>query len=291
MRYFFLPFILAGAGAGHASPTEPETAVDDGPSAIEQRIELERKTHNNRFSITPHRPTYILPVTYNGRPNTAPYEAVPEPEPNPTEFKFQFSFKVLLEKGLFGGTSLAFGYTQVSFWQAYNGDYSSPFRETNHEPEMIMAIPTDYSIAGWHNRFLNLMVNHQSNGRSDPLSRSWNRIILESVMERGNWYISARPWVRLPENREDDDNPDIDRYMGNFEIRALYRSGPKTFGLMLRNNLRTENRGALQLEWTFPLRGRLQGYAQYFTGYGESLIDYDHYSNRFGVGVMLINWL
>lgn len=288
MRYCL---ILLSA-ALFCAPAAAAPAVEDSyRSAIDRRAELERRTHNNRFSITPHRPTYVLPLTYNARPNTEPYRAVPAPEAERVEIKFQFSFKILLEKGLLGGSDLAFGYTQVSFWQAYNGDYSSPFRETNHEPELMLSFPTGFSMFGWRNRFVSLVLNHQSNGRGDPLSRSWNRVILETVMERGRNYLSLRPWWRLPEDPEEDDNPEIERYLGNFELRALREVGRQTFGLMLRNNLRGDNRGALQLEWTFPLRGRLQGYAQYFAGYGESLIDYNHYGHRLGVGVMLVNWL
>lgn len=278
--------VLAVANARAAAP-EPGTGI----SAIDRRVALERRTHENRFSITPHRPTYVLPLAYNSNPNTEPYKAVPEPEPQPAEIKFQFSFKIPIERDLFGNAELAFGYTQLSLWDAYNGDYSSPFRETNHEPEVMLNFATDFRLFGWRNRFLNLSLNHQSNGRGEPLSRSWNRILLEAVLERGDTYLSIRPWWRIPESEADDDNPDIEKYLGHFEFRGLHEAGPQTFGLMFRNNLRADNRGALQLDWTFPLRGRLQGYAQYFTGYGESLIDYNHYSNRIGVGVMLVNWL
>jgi phospholipase A1 len=60
---------------------------------------------------------------------------------------------------------------------------------------------------------------------------------------------------------------------------------------MFRNNLRIgDNVSALQLEFSFPLIERINGYVQYFVGYGESLIDYNHYTNRIGVGFLVRDW-
>jgi phospholipase A1 len=271
-----------------------EAAENKEPtSAIDRRIEFEWQTHDNPFVITPHRPTYLLPMAYNARLNNAPYEdAEPGLAAKHGEIKFQFSFKVPLIKGLlFGKGMMSFGYTQQSYWQAYNGNYSSPFRETNHEPEMLITFPTDYRVMGMRGRMMALSFNHQSNGRSEPLSRSWNRVMLEMVLERDDLYISLKPWWRIPENEETDDNPDIEDYLGHFELRALQRYRDHSLGLMLRNNLQEDNRGAIQMDYTFPIKKRLNGYVQLFSGYGESLIDYDHYSNRIGVGIMLTNWL
>ncbi len=136
-----------------------------------------------------------------------------------------------------------------------------------------------------------LSLNHQSNGRAEPLSRSWNRIMLDFILERDDFYLSFKPWWRIPESGGADDNPDIKDYMGNFELRALQLYRDHTFGIMLRNNLQSDNRGAIQLDYTFPIKERLNGYVQIFNGYGESLIDYNHYSNRIGIGIMLTNWL
>jgi len=140
---------------------------------------------------------------------------------------------------------------------------------------------------------------HQSNGRSLPCSRSWNRIYLNMIGSVGNLAISLKPWYRIPENlksspedTDGDDNPDISRYMGYGELHTIYKWRKSEFSMMLRNNLRTsENKGAVTLGWTFPLFGKFKMYLQYFNGYGESLIDYNASINRFGAGLILSDWL
>ncbi|MCW8918291.1 MAG: phospholipase A [Gammaproteobacteria bacterium] len=259
------------------------------PSAIDQRIALEWETYDNPFAITPHRPTYILPLTYNDSPNNTPYAGLPLEVEN-SEIKMQFSFKVpLLEKVLFGQGLLSFGYTQLSLWQAYNSGYSSPFRETNYEPEMLLTFPSEYRFGKFRGRLITLGLNHQSNGRAEPLSRSWNRVMLDFVLERDGSYLSFKPWWRIPESG--DDNPDIEEYLGNFELRGLRKFSDHTVGVMVRNNLRSDNKGAVQLDYTYRLNRRLWGYVQLFNGHGESLIDYNHYNRSIGIGVMLANWL
>lgn len=183
---------------------------------------------------------------------------------------------------------LWFGYTITSFWQAYNGTISSPFRETNYEPEAMLVLRTNYELAGFRGRFINLGMAHQSNGRGETLSRSWNRVYAQFGFERDNLAVMIRPWVRIPERNRSDDNPDIEDYLGHGDVLAVYRKGRNAYSLLLRNNLKSsDNRGALKLNWSFPLYGRLKGYVQYFNGYGESLVDYNHKQQSLGFGVSL----
>ena len=81
-------------------------------------------------------------------------------------------------------------------------------------------------------------------------------------------------------------------YLGYGEIWALLLLERNTAsGIMLRNNLDFyANRGAVQLEWSFPLINQVSGYLQYFNGYGESLLDYNHRVNRVGIGFILTDW-
>ncbi|MCA1804800.1 MAG: phospholipase A [Xanthomonadaceae bacterium] len=187
---------------------------------------------------------------------------------------------------------LYFAYTQQAWWQMYNRDDSSPFREVNHEPELGVILRPDLSLLGMQMRQLRLGVVHHSNGRDEPLSRSWNRIFSTVILDRGDFATALRVWYRIPESDARDDNPDITDFYGNFEWYGFYKWRRNTLGIMVRNNLqRNDNRGALQVDWSYPLSERLKFYMQYFNGYGESLIDYDHSTHRLGVGLMLTDWL
>jgi phospholipase A1/A2 len=61
--------------------------------------------------------------------------------------------------------------------------------------------------------------------------------------------------------------------------------------LMVRNNLRSDNKGAGQINYSFPINDRFKGLVQVFTGYGDSLINYDDYETRFSLGILLTDTL
>ena len=277
-----------------APPAETKRPPASPPSYLSWKWQLDEKSRRSRFAIMPHRQNYILPFTYNFHQEKQTYEAAnPDVEVQDAEVKFQLSLKIKLWEDILGtNMDLWATYTQLSLWQFYNTEFSSPFRETNYEPEILLNYRTDTDILGlMRNRFIQVGLNHQSNGRGEPLSRSWNRIVANFGFERDVFNLVLKTWARIPESEDKDDNRDITSYLGYGEIWAGYIWKKWHLGLMFRNNFRfDENRSALQLEASFPLIEHLNGYVQYFTGYGESLIDYNHYTNRIGLGVVVKDW-
>lgn len=269
--------------------------------ALSKRIMQERRSEFSPFVITPHKMNYILPASYTNKKNTEAYSELSDWAENfkNVEAKFQISMKVpLTTSGIFKkGDHLYFAFTLESWWQLYAEDVSRPFRETNYQPEFFYITPIDWHPFGG-NAGLVVGVEHQSNGRSQLLSRSWNRAYLNFIFEKNDFALSFRPWYRIPEDEKEnlldpngDDNPDIDNYMGHFELGLVYSLNKRyDFSLKLRENF-AHHKGAIELGFTFPLWGKLKGYAQYFNGYGESLIDYNHKQQRFGIGFALTDIL
>ncbi|NDI86193.1 phospholipase A [Undibacterium crateris] len=273
----------------------PATREVDG---LSERWELDSANAKSLFFPKPYKPVYILPVAYSNRINAAPFSPAPghqadKVDLDSVEAKFQLSFKSKIMENVLGTKANLWGaYTQSSRWQVYNGGLSRPFRETNYEPEAMLVYPLSFDMLGWQTRMASLGINHQSNGRALPLSRSWNRIIGELAMEKGDWSISLRPWWRIKESEATDDNPSIQDYAGRGELLVTRKTGKHIFTFQGRHSLRSgqQSRGSVQLDWAFPLLTGLHGYVQIFSGYGESMIDYNFRQTRVGMGVSLVEW-
>jgi len=284
---------VEAAGEVRPAAKGPPPEAEEVPTYLERLWDLDRESRKGKYAIKFHRSNYILPYTYVVHPNeAAAREAEPTEELKNAEVKLQLSFKVKLWQDILRkNMDLWFGYTQKSFWQFYNFEDSSPFRETSYEPELLLNFRTSYDFLGLKGRFINDGINHQSNGKSEPLSRSWNRVVANFGFERDNVVFFLNTWLRIPESSDDDDNPDIEDYLGYGELQGYYFWKQNRFGVMVRNNFDlSDNHGAVQLEWAFPLLERVSGYIQYFLGYGESLVDYNHKTSRIGIGFILKDW-
>ena len=99
-----------------------------------------------------------------------------------------------------------------------------------------------------------------------------------------------KSWIRVDKSSTDN-NPDIEDLMGRIQVGAAYKGDVHTIAIGLKNNLSSDNRSGVELNWTFPLTQKLKGIVQVYSGYGENLIDMESYSNRVSLGVALTDWL
>lgn len=311
-------------------------AEENDLSVMEKYWDLDVKNRINAFAIRPYRMNYLLPVAYNSSPNEdTALEYDPRAKAQYNEAKIQLSFKAKIWEDVFQdnlqglydkakvikGMDIWATYTQMSFWQLYNSAFSSPFRDTNYEPELLLNFRIQQKIPGLMGtklQYINVGFNHQSNGRSKPLSHSWNRIVANVGLEKNfgldnkdSFSLQLKTWYRLPEDEMKDDNPDISRFMGYGELWGTLYWKQQRFAVMLRNNFRQENLGAVQLDWSIPpitfgklflgrlipqatlehyLTDKFSLYFQYFNGYGEGLMDYNKSINRFSAGIMIADW-
>ncbi|HZF81107.1 MAG TPA: phospholipase A [Rubrivivax sp.] len=265
--------------------------------------ELDQQDKRGLFNVTGYRPNYLLPLHLTTRINRSPRSptqaAVPQPGYRNVEAKIQLSLRAKLAQSLvLPDADLWFGFTQQSLWQLYNGSNSKPFRNTDYEPELIYIVPTPQGFRqlpfGWQWRFSQIALAHQSNGQSDPLSRSWNRVYAGAGFERGDWSFTARLARRLHDRADDDNNPDITDYRGRGELQINWASGLATTSLLVRSPLNRLGRGAVQLDWTYPVFADqphgLRWFVQGFSGYGETLTDYNFRQTSVGAGVTFLQF-
>jgi phospholipase A1 len=234
------------------------------------------------IGIYSYKKNYLLPLTY---------DFVKKDDRNSFETFFQLSIKKPVVDDLFGVIdNLSIAYTQRSFWQT--SSKSSPFRETNYYPEVFISSKSQ-NVSFLKEYKFSLL--HHSNGRDGNSSRSWNRIYAQGVIKASdNFSVTPRVWYRIPESADDDDNEDIEDFYGYGDIKFLYSYDTHQFELTLRDNLKpnSNNKGAVIFDWTFGLstidsKENLYGFLQIFSGYGESLIDYNRRINKIGIGIAL----
>jgi len=193
--------------------------------------------------------------------------------------------------------SLWFAYSQQSTWQLFNGAISRPFRTTDHEPELMYVYPTDFKLpGGWRWRYSGLGIVHQSNGQTLPLSRSWNRVYLMGGAELDDRFtITGRIWKRVSESAAKDDNPDISDYIGRAELTGRWNlNRDNQLAVTVRNNLRDSGRGSVRLEWLKaigdPTKSNLRFHTQLFSGYGDTLVDYNRKRTVLSIGLSLVDF-
>jgi phospholipase A1 len=270
-----------------------ESVTPDKRSMISEKLQQIQEIQKNPAGIAFYEPTYILPYAYTT--SVSPWYAQhPGNTPDSqkvehAELKAQLSFIIPVWTQMFHAPfDLSFSYTQLNYWQVYaNSPY---FRETNYEPQAFL------TYTGVHNWLFSLGMDHQSNGRGgvgyDGMERSWNRVFANISFSGEHWLVNIMPWIPVFKSSQRLHNSNITRYLGYSRVVFAYKYHRQEVSLMIRNAVESGfSRGALQLSYTFPLYGKIKGMVTFFSGYGQSLIEYDHYTNAYGVGIALSDWM
>jgi phospholipase A1 len=274
-------------------------------SYLERKWRLTSQGDWNVSDFEAYKSNYIL-ITKTNSANDAPqspsqFNSV-DRNLDDKDLKFQISLKTEMMSNIplirdlpyVTSSRIWAAYSQQSNWQVFDSKASRPLRENNYEPEVMLSLGIANEVNGekrhYIPRMLNLGVVHQSNGRSNPISRSWNRLYLESGWELTDRVsLMVRPWWRIPESQ--DDNPDIEKYLGygDMSIRWEDEVRKNAATLTLRNNLRADNKGYAQLDLQRQVFNNpyLKLHLMASTGYGASLLDYNHDQTILGVGISL----
>lgn len=237
-----------------------------------------RQLTQSLYSLKAYKANYFLPVSYR---YDGKYADTNGHKAQDMETEFQLSIKFDFAANLIGLNEIyTVAYTQKAFWQLYSE--SAYFRETNYNPELSVIIPTAEIDDAKFIKAVKLSLAHESNGRGGVDERSWNYLSSSFYFQYASMFSELKLWYRLPDNI--DYNPDLIDYMGHGHLKFMLPYEKHLLELLVRHNL--SDAGAMEANYSYPVFGRedLFLYMKLFSGYGESLIDYDNYVNKVGIG-------
>jgi len=199
------------------------------------------------------------------------------------DVKFQLSIRQRLTQSVLPfETFLFLTLTQKSFWNLYNN--SSPFRDTNFNPALSLGkvIIVDNELKG----VASLAVEHESNGRDSLASRSWNMVSASgSYFFNPRFKIEGKVW--LPFWIDKDNNPDLVKLRGVCYFELHYRSADERLLVSWHVNPRKKFGNVnhiFEAHYKVGPKANQYWFLQYYTGYGESMMDYKRYSSMIRVG-------
>jgi len=272
-------------------------AVDESKSKIEIDDIANNKSKENmqqwinaEFGLQPYKTNYLLPfgvadkryVAYRPGEKYLRYEA-----------ELQVSLKLRVVKNLFGLQEKYYlSYTQRSFWQIYK--YSSPFRESVYNPEAFVVFPISDRKSSLQMRSLKVALAHKSNGQPNTqdnpvyngfnLSKSINYIYATLRLQHQTLITDITLMTPYLGGSDLSDNPDIMKYLGYSKVKFIYFYNEHMFTVMIRGNI-DSLKGAVEATYSYPLKkDKTYYYMRFFSGYIESLIDYNRPITKFAIG-------
>lgn len=279
MKLLLVAIALTAGGPEKSSDTEDTTAVGDDAQSSGQAREPDH--------FESYRPNYFL---FGDQED---------------QVLFQFSFRYNIWPSQ-NRLQAFLGYTQRSWWDVYDLDGSSPFRENNYSPELFFRYRfREPPIAEGLDQ-IQFGYQHQSNGEDSIRSRSWDRVYVE---QRYLYYFGS-PSVETPVLRVylrlwaiflvDPFNSDIEDFAGPGELIVDLSSGDTPAGRFEAEFLGRKGgynfrfrEGSVQLgmRWTPPwaewIRFTPGLYLQAYFGSLQSLERYNIRDDAIRVGIYL----
>ncbi len=270
--------------------------VDEAKSQIKiENISNDRSKENMQkwldgsFGLKPYRSNYLLPF---GIAKNKYVSHKPKVSYRNIEAELQVSLKLMFAKNLFGlhGKYYA-SYTHKAFWQIYME--SSPFRESIYNPEGFVVFPVSDRHSGFNIRSVKFAIAHQSNGQPNTedslyykgynLSKSINYLYTTVTLQHKTLLTDITLMAPYLGKQDLDDNPDIMKYLGYTKVKCSYFYNEHMFTLMVRGNI-SSLKGAVEATYSYPVFDDIYLYMKFFSGYVESLVDYDREVTKFSIG-------
>lgn len=207
------------------------------------------------------------------------------PTTSNSDVKFQLSIQQRLTRSKLPFDSYLFiQYTQKAMWNVLQN--SMPMRDMNFNPGIgfghLIVHKGNYIGKGY------LMLEHESNGKDSIQSRSWNKLTLcASFMVNNNWETQLRIWAPIIDG---ENNKDILRYNGFFQVGATYRTENRRMHASLLFTKRSSKMSFnTQAEISFKIKEKENQYlfAQYYNGYGENLLEYNQFRSILRIGFVI----
>jgi len=286
----FLLGLLLSSAFLEAAENETKAAVSDKKTGVYVPVTATKELPESFLqTLEPYKPIYLANTWFlNGEGADKGYLN--------QELFLRFSFK----RSIFW--NLYFGYSHKAFWQIYDQGNSRPFREHNYNPELFL----EWDRV-WRFDHLRLgLTEHESNGEklrfaddASPVnySRTWNRTYLyarKSVLPFLN--LGLKLWTVTDSEDPDEgsfviDNHDIQQFMGSGEFYLELGKSPSSVSIMLRQGWR-KGTETIQVDGRMPLQvltggtdQRIDFFVQLFSGYGDTLIDYNRKITRCSIGI------
>ena len=275
--------IVSGPSQLASSPPSEAVAPQDAPTVTATSVAATEPTafEQVRNALSVYEPMYFL---YGTRPEQH------------ARFQLSFKYRLLSPSSLANSRfyhHFYLGYTQRALWDLSQD--SIPFVDSTYNPSFFW-----YKEKLWESASqpfylgLNAGVEHESNGKSGASSRSLNDFYLQPEL---NYTFDNGSNLRfMPRIKHyagvSSDNPDYKDYMGfvNWRLRWQQANGLSIMGSYQQGK---QGRRTHQLDVAWPLKRtplNLNGYlyAQYFNGYGETLLHYSQHAQsqvRFGIAL------